>query len=489
MKKLLVLLMFVVGASLIISGCDGFDSSVSAGMSGGDYNGGAGATPGGAQDMSVIRQLIDNGIVPDPENFHVEGMFSEYDLPIEGPVPENIFTIRTSHGYAADKNLPGGGLYVQLGLSSSINAATFRRDPLNLSVVVDKSGSMHGSKIVGVKTALGKLVDQLDENDILSIVLFNHEMTVLLEPTPLGDVNVHEYIARIEAGGSTNMDIGMRKGYEFVRQYQEFGERSDRVILFTDALPNTGDDSPGNFRDITTEGANDGIGLTAFGIGADFDQNLINYIATQRGCNYFYLQDGEKTSKVFDEDFDFLVTPIAYDLNFEVELQADFAAVTNYGFPGGDSSTPGFEVSSIFLSRNRGALLLRFLPVAGADPLVNYGARIADIHLSYEDRDGLTHSEDLSVVYTGEDVDNSETHYFEQDGVRLTVSLAREVLSMKEACAYYHDPDDGSAEETLETLLIYLNEENEALGDDVLSREITMVTKLKNLVSERRPKA
>ena len=486
MKKLLAILLAVVAVALLLNGCGEFDSATSPG----DYRGGSGATPGGAQDMSYIRRLIESGTVPNPENFYVEGIFSEYDLPIEGPAPENIFTIRAAHGYAADKGIPGGGLYVQLGLSSSIDAETFRRDPLNLSVVVDKSGSMSGSKIDGVKTALDHLVDQLDEGDILSIVLFSHEMTVLLEPTAVDDSDrIKQLITQIMAGGSTNMDIGLRKGYEFVRQYQALGERSDRVMVFTDALPNTGDHSLENFREITSEGALDGIGLTAFGVGLDFDQELINYIATQRGCNYFYLQDGEKTAQVFDEDFDFLVTPIAFDLNFEVELQSEFPVVTNYGFPGGDSSKPGFEVGSIFLSRNRGALLLRFLPREGANPLVSSGARIADIHLSYKDREGLNHSEELNVVYTGESVTDRETHYFEQAGVRLTVALAREVMTMKQACANFYDNNNESSGEDLESLLTYLNAENETLGDNILSREIALVEKLKSLVSERRPKA
>jgi len=494
MKRLITLILILTVASVFLNSCEfdsvsGLDELNGPGGGRGNYGGGSGATPGGAQDMSFIRQMIDDGIVPDPENFLVEGIFSEYDLPIDGPAPENIFTIRAAHGYAADKNLPGGGLYVQLGLSSSIDAATFRRDPLNLSVVVDKSGSMSGSKIEGVKTALGRLLDQLDANDILSIVLFNQEMSVLLEPTPFDDVNALELIGQIEAGGSTNMDIGMRKGYEFVRQFQENDERSDRVMLFTDALPNTGDHSLENFHEITREGTADGIGLTAFGVGIDFDQDLMNFIATQRGCNYHYLENFEKISRVFDRDFDFLVTPIAFDLKFEVELQSDFPAVTNYGFPGGENASPGFEVGSIFLSRNRGALLLRFLPHEGANPLVGSGSRIADINLSYEDKEGLRQSEELNITYTGEDVVDAENHYFEQDGVRMTVALAREVITMKQACKYYHDSDNESAETDLENLLTYLHEENEGIGNDVLSREIALVEKLKSLVSMRRPKA
>ncbi len=482
MKKYSITILAILFSLALIIGCSGFDSSVAPAV-GNDI----GVTPGGAQDMSYIRALINQGRVPNPENFYVEGIFSEYDLPVDGPPPDKTLTIRSSHGFASDRNMPGNGLFVQIGLSSSIDP-TFERNPLNLSIVVDRSGSMgsnigEGNKLEATKAALDKLVDQLDERDLISIVLFDTEMSLLFEPiTAFNKHWIHQQIASIQIGGSTNMDAGLRKGYEFVASNMN-GERSPRVMLFTDANANTGDFSPDNFRTIVSRGGGDGIGLTVFGVGLDFNQELVNYISTQRGSNYFYLEDFEKATTIFDEDFKFMVTPIAFDMNVSVQSKPGFSCDAAYGFPGHEDGSIGFNVSSLFLSRNRGALLLHF--ESSNSPLVPTNAPIADITLSYQETNGIQRQEEVQVTYSGSDVTDANSHYFQQDGVRMAVALTREVLTMKEACQYYFnsiEDDNGEGVETglalLDQLVDYLSSENEAFEDNRFDNEIALVRKL-----------
>ena len=493
MKRLFLLVVGFTALLTLLVGCEGFTTSGSLDSGPGDYGGGTGpggglgATPGGAQDFSYIRTWIEQGLIPQAENFLVEGIFSEYDLPIEGPDPDRILTIRSANGHAAQRDLPGWGMFVQLGFSSSINANEFQRKPLNLSVVVDRSGSMRGDKIRAVQDALERLIDRLNEDDLVSIVLFNANMNVLVEPTPVVDRDgLKDLIIQISAEGSTNMDIGLRQGYDFVRDNMEEGNRSLRVFLLTDALPNTGNHAPGNFLEIVSEGAEQDIGLTAFGVGIDFDQELLNFFATQRGCNYYYLQDSEKIRTVFDEDFDFMVTPIAHSLCVTVNENDNCPLVETYGFPAPEAGRVILEVPSVFLSRRRGAILLRFASVGqNGVSMIACGDHIADVDLSYEDIDGSDYTEHFNVVYSGPDVIDGSTHFFEQLGVQKTVTLTREVITMKDACAAYHENDINTAISLLNSLVIYLRDEIDLIPDPSMEREITLVQKLiENMLGE-----
>ncbi len=476
-------LLFIVTLSLLIavilSGCgDGMSSMDAAGTSYSNGPGNLGVTPGGAQDLNYIRALIDDGEVPHPDMFHVEGIFSEYDLPVEGEVVDRIINVNASYGYAGDHQIPGNSLFIQLGFSSNIAAEEFHRESLNLSVVFDKSGSMGGEKIEIAKGALHNIVDQLDEDDILSIVLFNHEMEVLIEPTFVEDREMfHSQINTIYSDGSTNMEIGMNKGYEYVHNFIESGPNSHRLILMTDALPNTGNTGPNSFKEIVEGGASQNIGLTAIGVGLDFDQSLIEFIATQKGGNYFYFDDAETADRLFEAEFDFMVTPLAYNMSVSLTTHTDFPIIASYGFPGDNDHEVSLEIATLFLSSKRGAILFE-LDTPDSEEIVVNGTDISEINLQFEDLNGNSYTQDLNVTYEGDNISSITDEYFDQEGVNLAVTLAREIMTIKAACNLYSDQSRDDAIVMLNSLVTFLEQKQEYFMDENLQIEIDMVNQL-----------
>ncbi len=484
-RRFLFLVVFLV-AGLMFIGCGDFGASTNdaGGPGGGGYYGG---TPGGSQDFSYIRSLINEGYIPEPDLFLVEGLLSEYDLPIDGAPPEHLLNLRSACGYAGHPEIPDAGLYVQMGMISNLTEETFHRSPLNLSVVVDRSGSMGQSsassgysKMRLVRETLNFLVDQLNEGDILSVVLFNSEATVLFEPTPVDEPEaLRAQISEIFESGTTNMDDGMTQGYNFVRENIELSNYAHRVMLFTDAMPNVGNTSPSNFQQIVEQGTEENIGLTSFGVGLDFDQELMDFFATQTGANYYYLDNIDSSEVMFTDGFEFMVSALAYNLRVEVTSNYGFSLADVYGFPGYDGTSAVMEVSTVFISRGRGAVLFRFEQDEGEEGNVATGTHVGNLALSYIMTDGELYSETVEVVYDGPAINDIDDQHFGQEGLHLAVVLARQVITMQEACELWGNEDtvqDGI--DLLNDLEDFLYAEGEAFEADRLDEEIQMIEKL-----------
>ncbi|MEM1309525.1 MAG: VWA domain-containing protein, partial [Cyanobacteria bacterium P01_H01_bin.153] len=129
----------------------------------------------------------------------------------------------------------------QLAVSIQVTASTgVGHAPLNLGLILDHSGSMHGPPLMMVKEAAGKLVDQLSDKDLLSIVVFDHQAKVLL---PLQSVSDRDAIKRkigmLKPSGGTAIDEGMKLGIEAAAQGKQ--GKVSQIFLLTDGENEHGD--------------------------------------------------------------------------------------------------------------------------------------------------------------------------------------------------------------------------------------------------------
>jgi Ca-activated chloride channel family protein len=444
-----------------------------------------GATPGGAQDNGLAQTQVNNGQVPKPEAFTVEGLLNQYDLPLESAACAHDLCIDAAYGVAPVLIENRSAVFVQIGFSSGIDAATFHRLPLNLSVVVDRSGSMsEASKLDSVKQALYKLIDQLDEGDRLSIVLFDDRVDVLVEPSLVTDrTKLKNAVAGIYARNATNMAAGLRQGSVFVQANAGQVGISDRVMVFTDALTNTGDTDQSTFIQIAASNAALNIGITLFGVGTDLNQELVLAITGMRGGNYFFLQSAAKIATVFDTDFDYLVTPLAYDLNFQLLPATGFVITAVYGFPAWrtGSTTVAFNIPSVFLSRNHGAIMVRLDPTnrlwpAGQSPL-------AELGLTYTPADGSAQvSQSLEAAYAGTAPLADDTIFYSQRAVRKSMALVNTALAESQACQIYWNGTGtrDSALALLDQTQTMLRSEATTLEDTDLTTEANNVARLES---------
>jgi Ca-activated chloride channel family protein len=219
-------------------------------------------------------------------------------------------------GYVV-KNSPQE-VVIKIDLSAITGRKKVRRTPLNLAVVLDKSGSMTGAKLEKTKQAAMQLVDRLAPNDIFSLVIFSDEARVLVPAQRVEDKDaLKEKIEGIEADGSTALYAGVKMGAD---QLQEFfsSKRINRVILLSDGLANVGPSSPRELRRLGSDLAERGISVTTIGVGDDYNEDLMAGLAEASDANYYYVQDTEKLPEIFAKELGELLTVAARDVRIEI---------------------------------------------------------------------------------------------------------------------------------------------------------------------------
>jgi Ca-activated chloride channel family protein len=252
-------------------------------------------------------------------------------------------------------------IVVKIDLNAIADRQKHRRTPLNLAVVLDKSGSMTGAKLEKTKQAARQLVDRLAPNDVFSLVIFSDEARVLVPAQKVEDQEaLKEKIDSIEAGGSTALYAGVKTG---ARQLQEYfsSKRINRVILLSDGLANVGPSSTRDLRRLGGDLAEKGISVTTIGVGDDYNEDLMAGLAEASDANYYYVQDTEKLPEIFAKELGEMLTVAAREIKIEITCPD---GVQPLGFIGRsekfENRKASVNLSQFTLGQNR-YLLLRCL--------------------------------------------------------------------------------------------------------------------------------
>lgn len=441
-----------------------------------------GATQGGVQDMTFARSLVKEGKVPPPEAFTVEAMFSEHDLPLAGAPCTTTLCLRSAMGVAPDAS-GASAAWVQIGMSSSIDPATFKRPSLAVVATVDISGSMgwgYGAGQVSggsiSRALLHAVSSELGASDRFALVTYGSSASEPLDWTAGDSPSISSAIDSLQTGGSTNMEAGLTLAFNVAHQAKGSADQV-RVMLFTDMQPNVGATSPTAFEQMAGTAADDGVGLTVFGVGLGLGAQVMKSMSQLRGGNAFSVMAPEAVPAFMQDNWPWLASPIAYNLHVSALPAAPLSLVKSYGFPG-DGSDATLDVASVFLSKKKGGLLLELSP--GDAPLESGSTTVA---LSYSDLAGKTHEQKLDASYNGQALDANNS-YLPQQGLARAVPLALLVTAMHDAAEQY----GSSPSQAISILKPALDRfQKEAAGDADLETEATFWTRLLDLMQQGAP--
>jgi len=222
-----------------------------------------------------------------------------------------------------------GNQYAQAGRATAdhallqLNASggmVGRRLPLNLCLVIDRSGSMEGEPLEYVKRACGHVVDLLDQNDVLSVVTFEERVDIVMPARRVMNKGlIKEHINRIQPGNTTNIYDGLMAGASQVASVRSEGY-VNRVCVLTDGEPTAGVKDYSSIVGCAAEQRSRGVTITALGFGPEYNEELLVGMAKRGGGNYYYIARPELIPEVFRSELEQLLTTVAKNIRLRLLL-------------------------------------------------------------------------------------------------------------------------------------------------------------------------
>lgn len=211
--------------------------------------------------------------------------------------------------------------YLKVGLEGFELQET-QRAPVNLSVVLDRSGSMSGDKIARAREALRMVVGMLGENDIFSLVVYDTRVDVLIPATRITDKSdIYGVINDIRPGGSTALFGGVSKGIGEVRKFLD-KNNVNRVILLSDGLANVGPSSPWDLARLGRSAAREGISVTTIGLGLGYNEDLMTSLAQSSDGNHAFVENSVDLARIFESELGDVMSVVAQDVEVHIHCAA-----------------------------------------------------------------------------------------------------------------------------------------------------------------------
>lgn|SRR5574341_1614632 len=229
--------------------------------------------------------------------------------------------------YVLDYNVVSVAREQRVFLLARINAgettALAERRPLNLSVVLDRSGSMAGDKLEYVKKAAQFLVHHLGKSDRFSVVTYDENVKVEHQPAPVIHKDViRNVIQNIRSGGTTNLSGGWLQGCQLVAEGKADGQ-VDRVLLLTDGLANVGITDPARLGAMARQKREEGVTTTTMGVGMGFNEDLLVQMAHEGGGAFYFIDNPDQAPAIFSEELQDLLNVVGQNLVITLTLSAD----------------------------------------------------------------------------------------------------------------------------------------------------------------------
>lgn len=210
--------------------------------------------------------------------------------------------------------------YLFLDVKAALGVVPKEAPPLELAIVVDRSGSMSGHRLTNAIAAARGLVSRLRDGDLVSITAYDDRSELLVPPTRISSFNRSDVLRRIDgivAGGNTCISCGLESAMS------QLAARTDgvkRIVLLSDGEPTAGVRDVSGFATIATRARNLGASISAIGVDVDYNERIMSQIARGSNGRHTFVASPAELAAVFEEEQRSLANTIATGAELRVEL-------------------------------------------------------------------------------------------------------------------------------------------------------------------------
>jgi len=280
---------------------------------------------------SFVRASLNRNVLPQPAAVRTEELINYF--PYDYAVPQSAQRPFSSNVAVLPSPWTKGRKLVRIGIKGYA-IEKVKRPRANLVLLVDTSGSMnHPNKLPLVKQSLAMLLEQLDENDSVSIVTYAGSAGTALEPTPaVQKGKILAALNQLGAGGSTAGAEGIRQAYALAERNLD-PRGVNRIILTTDGDFNVGITDQNELKGYIERERGKGIFLSVLGFGmGNYNDALMQSLAQNGNGTAAYIDTLGEARKILVDEATSSLFPIAKDVKIQVEFNP--ATVAEYRLVG-----------------------------------------------------------------------------------------------------------------------------------------------------------
>ncbi len=351
-------------------------------------------------------------------------------------------------------------VYLRLNLKTLAAAERRKRAPVNVALVLDRSGSMAGERIVAAKKAAEIALARLGRDDTVAIVAYNHEVDLLSPSQPLTDKDaLNRKIDALKADGRTALHAGVVAGSREVKK-NVAETKVNRVILLSDGLANVGPSTPKELAELGRELGSKGISVSTIGLGLEYNEDLMQRLAGASDGNHAFARKPSDLARIFDSEFGDALSIAAQDIEITIECKLGFKPIRILGR---EAEIKGERIA---LKLNQLQADNERYVVVELEAPANAGgsaADIAEVHIDYLDIDTGKRSRGEARVQArfSDKAEEVEQSVNKPVMVRVTEQVATE--TNEKAVELRDKGDVAAARKLLEENALYLRRSKEKL--------------------------
>jgi len=346
------------------------------------------------------------------------------------------------------------------------------RPPLDLAVVLDRSGSMNGDKILAVKQAALDLLKELRPSDRITLISYSDDVTVHVERLTMdnkGADQTRQAILPIQPDGGTALGPGLYRGLELLELAKRPEREIGHVLLFSDGQANVGEQNPEVLGARASDGFKRGVSVSTLGVGLDYNEDLMTKIADQGGGRYHFIKGADEVPRVLADELAGLVSTAATGIQLALRPAPGVRIDRVFGYPAQvQQGATEVAIGSIGATQVR-EVVVRVHVEAAAGEEVALGV----LAMSFVDlaQNGKREQTELALALRGSR-DDDEIRRSERTEVTVRVAEVESAEQLQLAAKAVEQNDYDGAQKVLSASLQALEVQQKATPSPKLAQQI-----------------